>query len=107
MDTQKIKQSIIEELGLGSLPEEKQTELLTAMTESVLKRITIKTLELLSEEDRAEFDKLRETDEPDKITEFLRTKISNYDAMVEGVVREFKEEMKGTMGELEEGIGKE
>lgn len=97
MDTQQIKQSIIEELGLAGLSEEKQAELLTVMTESVLKRITVKTLELLSDEDRVEFEKLRETDDPDKIAEFLRTKISDYDAMVEGVVREFKEEIKGTI----------
>ncbi len=102
MDTQKIQQNIIEEFGLGGLPEEKQAELLTAMTESVLKRITIKILEQLSDEDRDEFDKLRETDEPDKITEFLRAKISDYDQMVEEVIRQFKEETKETMAEIEE-----
>ncbi|MEA2113035.1 MAG: DUF5663 domain-containing protein, partial [Patescibacteria group bacterium] len=104
MDKQKIQQNIIEEFGLEGLPEEKQTELLTAMTESVLKRITVKILEQLSDEDRGEFDKLRETDEPDKIAEFLREKISDYDQMVENVVKEFKEETKGTMAEIEEGM---
>lgn len=107
MDTQKIQQNIIEEFGLGGLPEEKQAELLTTMTESVLKRITIKILEQLSDEDRTEFDKLKETDDPDKIVEFLRAKISDYDKMVEGVVKEFKEEMKETMGELEKGMEEE
>ena len=106
MDKQKIQQNIIEEFGLENLPEKKQAELLTAMTESVLKRITVKTLERLSDEDRSEFDKLRETDEPDKIVEFLREKISDYDQMVEGVIKQFKEETKGTMAEIEEGMGK-
>lgn len=107
MDTKKIQQNIIEEFGLKDLPEEKQTELLTAMTESVLKRITVKTLERLSDEDRSEFDKLKETDEPDKIVEFLREKISDYDQMVENIIKEFKEETKGTMGELEKELGEE
>lgn len=102
MDTKKIKQNIIEEFGLEDLPEGKQAELLTTMTESVLKRITIKILEQLSDDDRGEFNKLRETDEPDKIVEFLREKISDYDQMVEGVIQEFKEGIKTTTQDLKE-----
>tara|TARA_Y100000294_G_scaffold144193_1_gene139071 strand:+ start:377 stop:697 length:321 start_codon:yes stop_codon:yes gene_type:complete len=106
MNKKNIQQNIIKELGLEGLPEDKQIELLTTMTESVLKRITIKVLELLSEEDKKEFDQVRETNDPDKISEFLKDKIDNYDEMVEDVIKEFKEEMKSTMASLEEGLEK-
>ena len=104
MDKKTIQQNLIQELGLGDLPEDKQVELLTTMTESVLKRITIQILEQLSEEEKKEFDQVRETADPDKITRFLREKIENYDEMAENTVKEFKEEMKNTVKDLEEGL---
>jgi len=106
MDKKNIQQSIIKEFGLEGLPKDKQIELLTTMTESVLKRITIKVLEQLSEEDKKGFNQVRETNDPDKITEFLGKKIDNYDEMVEGIIKEFKEEMKSTMTGLEEDLAK-
>ena len=104
MDKKTIQQNLIQELGLGDLPEDKQVELLTTMTESILKRITIQILEQLSEEEKKEFDQVRETADPDKITGFLREKIENYDEMAENTVKEFKEEMKNTVKDLEEGL---
>ncbi len=104
MDNQKIQESIIKELGLETLPEDKQIELLNTITESILKRVTISVLEKLSEEEKVEFDQVRDTDDPEKISNFLREKISNYDEMVENVIKEFKEEMKGTMASLEKDL---
>ncbi len=98
------QQNLIQELGLGDLPEDKQVELLTTMTESVLKRITIQILERLSEEEKKEFDEVRETNDPDKITGFLREKIKDYDEMAENTVKEFKEEMKNTVNDLEKNL---
>ena len=104
MDKNKIQQDIIKEFGLESLSEEKQIELLTTITESVLKRITIAVLEKLLEEDKIEFNKVRDESDPKKITEFLRTKIENYDEMTENIVKEFKEEMKETIGKLQKDL---
>ncbi len=95
------RQNFIEELGLKELTEEKQTELLTTMTESILKRITIRVLEQLSKKEKKEFDEVRVTADPDKINEFLREKIDNYDQMLQEVISEFKEEMKTTMHGLQ------
>ncbi len=101
MNKKIIQENIIKEFGLEDLSEDKQIELLTTMTESVLKRITIKVLEQLSEEDKKEFDRARETNDPDKINEFLREKINNYDEMVKEVIKEFKGEMKANIKELQ------
>ncbi len=94
MDTKTIQQSIIQELGLQDLPEETQIKLLTQMTESVLKRIAVKVLEQLSEADRAEFEKLQETGDVEKVNDFLTAKIPNYEQIVLEIIAEFKEEMK-------------
>ncbi len=104
MDNQKIQESIIKELGLENLPEDEQAELLTTMTESILKRITISVLEQLTEEEKIEFDQVRDSDDPEKISNFLREKIVNYDEMVENIIKNFKEEMRGTMADLEKDL---
>jgi len=95
------QQNFLEDLGLNTLPKEKQTELLITMTESILKRITIRVLEHLSKKEKKEFDEVRETSDPDKISEFLAEKIDNYDQMVQEVISEFKEEMITTMQGLQ------
>ncbi|OIO47586.1 MAG: hypothetical protein AUJ32_02785 [Parcubacteria group bacterium CG1_02_40_82] len=100
MDKDTIQQNIIQGLGLQDLPEETQIKLLTQMTESVLKRVTVQVLERLSEQEREEFAKLQETGDVAKVDEFLKSKIPDYDGMVEQVVAEFKEEMKSNIETL-------
>jgi len=100
MDTKTIQQNILQELGLQDLPEATQIKLLTQMTESVLKRITIKVLEQLSETDRHELDKLQAVGDSEKINEFLKAKIPNYEQIVQEIVAEFKEEMKANIETL-------
>lgn len=90
----KIQQTIIDELGLSDLPQDKKEQLLIKMTEVVLKRIFVETMEKLNEKDQAEYEKLVEENvEPAKLEEFLKGKIANYDEMVKKIIINFKEEM--------------
>jgi hypothetical protein len=97
-----LQKSIIEELGLQNLPKEKQEEVLVKMTEVLLKKIYLETFEKLGEADREELAKMLDTEEenPEKVEEYLRTKIEDYDGFVKKIVEEFTEEMKKTTGEL-------
>ena len=93
--TNQIEQSIIDELGLSELSEEKKEQLLIKMTEAVLKRIFLETMERLNEKDQDEYSRLIEGNvEPEKLESFLEEKISNYDGMVKKIINDFKEEMK-------------
>ena len=94
--------NLLEELGLQGLPSDTQARLLTQMTESLLKRITLEVLEKLSPEERQEFESIRETADFEKVTEYLRGKIPDFDAMVREKVAEFKEEMKETIEALQQ-----
>jgi len=100
MDKDTLQQNIIQDLGLQDLPQETQIKLLTQMTESVLKRITVQVLERLSEQEREEFAKLQETGDANKVNEFLKLKIPDYEDMVQKIVAEFKEEMKANIETL-------
>lgn len=95
-DKQKKNQkTLIDELGLGNLSQEKQDKLMIKMTEVVLKRIFVKAMEKLSEAEQEEYTKLIDQDvEPDQLETFLKEKISNYDGMVQKTIEDFKKEMK-------------
>jgi hypothetical protein len=88
------KNSLLEEFDLKDLPEDIQSGLIQVMMESMLKKITLTVLEKLSEEEREEFQKIKELENPEKTESFLKEKIPDYDILVEGVVSDFKEEMK-------------
>jgi hypothetical protein len=52
-----VQKTIIDELGLSDLPEDKKEQLVLKMTEAVLKRIFLETMEKLSEKEQEEYAK--------------------------------------------------
>jgi len=97
-----LKQTIIEELGLRDLPREKKEKMLVKMTEVVLKRIYLETVESLSDADREELGKLLDKKaEPEKVEGFLKSKFEDYDGFVKKIVDDFKNEMKESMTQFE------
>jgi hypothetical protein len=94
MDDQNQK-IFMDELGLSGISREKQEELLVKMTEVLLKRIFIETMEKLPETDQNQYAEIIENKAaPDQVEAFLKEKIPNYDEIVKKVVEDFKEEMK-------------
>jgi len=103
MATNTTKQNILHVLGLDALPKEQQMELLSQMTESVLKRMAIEVLQNLSEEDqKALLEMQGENPDIARIEEFIKSRVSNFEHLQEKVVREFTEEMKETVAMLKE-----
>ena len=93
---EQLKQQFIDEFGLGVLAPEKQDEIIASMTEAVMKRIFVETMEKLGEAGMDEYEKLIEQGpEQSQIEEFLKGKIPEYDSMVKQIVADFKTEMKG------------
>jgi hypothetical protein len=87
--------ALVKDLGIDSLPQDKQNEIIIKMTEVLLKRIFIETMDRLGDEGRMEYEKLTEVEQIDqeKVTQFLKDKIANYDEMVNGIIEDFKMEM--------------
>jgi hypothetical protein len=84
-----------EELGFDDLPEDKKQQLLIKMTEVILKRVFIETMQRLSETDQASYEKMiEENSSPEEVENFLRGKIAGYDSLVKKVVEDFEKEMK-------------
>ncbi len=94
-DQNAIQKKLIDELGLSNLSQDKQEQLLIKMTEVVLKRIFVETMEKLSHDDQEAYNQLIENKAtPEEMEKFLAEKIQNYDEMVKKIVEDFKEEMK-------------
>lgn len=87
-------QKLIKDLGIDTLPQDKQNELVIKMTEVLLKRIFLETMEKLGEKGREEYEKMTEGEViPEQVEAFFKERIHNYDEMVQNVIMEFKEEM--------------
>ena len=97
-----LQQTIIEELGLQDLPQEKQEQLLVKIGEVVIKRIYLETMENLEKPDQEKLVDMMEKN-PDGIEAFLKEKIPNYDEFVKKIVDDFKGEMKEDMGIITAG----
>lgn len=94
---EQLKQELIDEFDLGNLAPEKQDEIISNMTEAVMKRVFVDTMEKLGETGMDEYERLLEKKpEQNEIEEFVKGKITDYDAMVEKIVTDFKIEMKGS-----------
>lgn len=73
------------------------------MAEVVIKRIYIETMKSLGEADREKLAKMLDAEsEPEKIEEFLKMKIGNYEEVVKKIIEDFKNEMKGAAGKFDD-----
>ena len=89
-----IQKSLLEEMGLSNIPQEKQEELVMKMTEVLLKKIFLETIGRLKEKDQDEYAKMiEEKSSPEAVEKFLKEKISDYDEVFEKIVADFKSEM--------------
>ena len=93
---QQALSQLVKDLGIDSLPQDKQNELIIKMTEILLKRIFLETMEKLGEQGREEYEKMSEGEiEPEQVAAFFREKIKNYDGLVDAIIQDFREEMLG------------
>jgi hypothetical protein len=102
-----IQKTIIDELGLSDLSQDKKDQLLIKMTEVILKRIFLETMEKLSESDQKAYENLvDENASPENLEAFLKEKISGYDEMVKKIIEDFKAEMSAEGGSASGGKNK-
>lgn len=90
-----LKENIIKELGLESLPEERKMEILLSIGRIVQQNIILRILdELKDEKDKDEFDKLlgEKGNDEQAIFEFLQSKIPKLDEIVNEEIAKFKQE---------------
>lgn len=90
-----INGSLIEDLGLAGFPKDVQDEMLSRISENILKRVTIAIMNAISPSARPEFDAISQAGDSDRMRAFLNAQIPDLDSFVKEEVRkgvaEFKE----------------
>lgn len=89
-----MQKNIIQNLGLGDLPEKEQEEALMTIGKIIFQSVLIRVMDDLSDEDAGAFEKLLEEkpDDQEAILGFLQAKVSNLDEIVNDEVAKFKQE---------------
>ncbi len=100
-----LQKNIVKELGLENLPENEKEETYLRISKIIYQNVMIRVVELLSEENQNELDglfdkEIQSEEESNKILEFLRSKIDNFDDIVVEEIVNFKKESFEVMKEV-------
>jgi hypothetical protein len=108
MDTQQLLQAnVIDEMGLQSLPPDRKQALLDKMTQTIHGRVLDRVLDTLSAEQRQQFEALLASDaSPEKLDEFLKQNVTEYEKMAMEELLKFKQEMIADAQEVQNVIAK-
>lgn len=87
MNNNELRDILIKELDLGALPEEVQNDVLSRISETVLKFLTMAIFERLSSEAREEFEKISASGDNSLIKEFLERNIPDIHMLMETEVK--------------------
>ncbi len=80
-------------LGLETLPDEEKVAIIDKMTTTVQKAVVARLYDQMSEEQRAEMDRLVENPQPEALSEFLNTNVPNFADLVKEETIKFKRAM--------------
>ncbi|PIR71538.1 MAG: hypothetical protein CO145_02430 [Candidatus Nealsonbacteria bacterium CG_4_9_14_3_um_filter_37_13] len=99
-----LHQNIIKELDIDALPEKEQEEALLRVGKIIFQSVLIRVMEKLNSEEKDQFTKLL-TEKPDDekaILDFLKSKIPNFNEIVNEEVAGFKKESLDFMKRIKE-----
>lgn len=91
INKQMLEQNIITGLNLQALDDDKKIALIDKMSEVVQKRLTLRLIDEMNENDKTEFEKILDSS-PEKVSEFLQKIFPNFlDIMQEEIIKLKKE----------------
>jgi len=96
-----INKNIVLTLGINTLPVEKQKEAMERLGAIVYQEVMLRALDILTEEDKDEFEKLIEKDpNPEIMFDFLLGKIPNFEEIVKEEAEKLREESVEIISEI-------
>lgn len=90
-----LPKQIVDEWGLGGLPEIKQVEMVDRLGRLLYQALLVRSLDILSDNEQEEFDKIldKDTATPQEVLGFLAAKIPTFEEMRKEEVNKLKESM--------------
>lgn len=95
-----LEEDILKELGVDQLAPPRRAEVLAAMTQAVLKRIILRLLQTLSDEQRTQLEEVAGSGDSTKTSQFLVANIPDYESLIREEVAKFRQDMKATVDAL-------
>lgn len=85
---------LVRDMKIDSLPQDKQNKIIIKMTEALLKRIFVETMEELGETGRDEYEELlKKNSSPEEMENFFTERIKDYEEFIQRVIGDFKKEI--------------
>lgn len=91
MDDQGLK-SLVTELGLDNLPEDKKNDLLVSMTDALQTRISSRVMIMLTEKQKNELEEIMKTGSEQKANDYLVQNIPNFADIIADEYEIFRKE---------------
>ncbi len=92
---QALTNALLDELGLGSIPQDEKDRMLADIEEALASQVGHRAEELLSEEKLDELDKLTDSGSgQEEINSWLGTNLANYQQIVDEELAKIKNEIK-------------
>lgn len=95
-----MEKSLFVELGIEDASPELQESILDSFMGAVIKKMLMRAFELLPEDKKGELVAMQDSGDTDKVEQFLKDNISDFDKIMAEVVESSKEEHRNTVEEL-------
>lgn len=95
-----LEKGLLIELGIEDAALEVQESVLDSFMGAVIKKMLVRAFELLSEDKKVELIALRDSGDSEKVEQFLKENIPDFDKVMAEVVESAKEEYRDTVEEL-------
>jgi len=95
---EELRKIILKDLKIDFLKPEIQDEILAKLGENIIKRISLVVLEALPEEARAEFDNISQSGDQEKMQQFLKAQIPDFEKLIYETIKKTIEEYKMLAG---------
>jgi len=92
-----LNENIIALLGLESLPEEEKVQMLNKMALLIQKRVLLRVMDLLQDEDAEKMKALEQN--PSEMMTYIAEKVPNFQEIVEEEIKKLKAEMLDAAGQ--------
>ncbi len=90
-----LKKKILEHLGIETIPQEMQNEIIAKFGEVVFKEILLQTLERFDESQQKEYEQMLERNaSPEEMETFLKQEIPDYEQLVFSVIDSLMKDLK-------------
>lgn len=100
---EELKKVLVEALGISSLPNDKQEEMIQQIGVLVYQGALIRSMEYMSDEEVIEFENLTNSNtDPERVFSFIKSKVENFEQIIKEEAENFLSKSNSIMSQIGE-----